>query len=54
MLKNDNLEKHMDKRKTKHDIPNKRLKKDKIHYDKNNKHGCNLALSNTCKILLVL
>ncbi len=33
MLKKDNLEKHMNKWKTKHDIPDKRLKKDKIHYN---------------------
>ncbi len=44
MLKRDNLEKHMGKSQTNHDIPSKRLKKNEIYYDKNNKHVQNLTL----------
>jgi hypothetical protein len=44
MLKRNNLEKHMGKSQTNHDIPSKRLKKNEIYYDKNNKHVQNLTL----------
>ncbi len=46
MLKHDNLEKHMGKQQTNHDIPSKGLKKNEIYYDKNNKHARNLTLFN--------
>jgi hypothetical protein len=46
MFKHDNLEKHMGKQQTNHDIPSKGLKKNEIYYDKNKKHVRNLALFN--------
>jgi hypothetical protein len=38
-LKRENLEKRIGKQRTNHDIPSKRLKKNEIYYDKNNKHA---------------
>jgi len=54
MLKRDNLEKHMGKSQTNHDIPSKRLKKNEIYYDKNNKHVQNLTLFSVWQPLSIL